>query len=106
MRSLICPTTGPSTIRRWPVNDSVRKSDTPGMFSEIAPRYDLLNHVLSLNVDRLWRRDLVRAAGLPVDGRVLDACTGTADVAIGFARRLTDGYVVGVDRSVTIFSKL
>jgi demethylmenaquinone methyltransferase/2-methoxy-6-polyprenyl-1,4-benzoquinol methylase len=69
------------------------------MFSEIAPRYDLLNHVLSLNIDRLWRRDLVRAAGLPVDGRVLDACTGTADVAIGFARQLTDGYVVGVDRS-------
>ena len=77
----------------------IQKADTPEMFSEIAPRYDLLNHVLSLNVDRLWRRDLVRYSGLVSNGRVLDACTGTADVAIGFARRLPSVRVVGVDRS-------
>jgi demethylmenaquinone methyltransferase/2-methoxy-6-polyprenyl-1,4-benzoquinol methylase len=69
------------------------------MFSKIAGSYDLLNHVLSLNVDRLWRRELVRAAGLSDGGNVLDACTGTADVAIGFARKIDGGCVVGLDLS-------
>lgn len=82
------------------MSQTVTKTETPEMFSEIAARYDLLNHVLSFNVDRLWRRDLVRAAGVPRGGRVLDACTGTADVAIGFARRMPSLHVVGLDRSV------
>ena len=77
----------------------VTKADTPGMFSEIAPRYDLLNHVLSFNIDRLWRRALVRDAEVPDGGAVLDACTGTADVALGFARAVPDSRVVGVDAS-------
>jgi demethylmenaquinone methyltransferase/2-methoxy-6-polyprenyl-1,4-benzoquinol methylase len=67
------------------------------MFSKIAHRYDLLNHVLSLNIDRHWRRHLVRSA-------VLDACTGTADVAIGFAREHPDCTVVGLDRSSGMLS--
>jgi len=69
------------------------------MFTEIAPSYDLLNHLLSLNVDRLWRRTLVQRAELPAGGAVLDACTGTADVALGFARGVPTARVVGVDRS-------
>ena len=69
------------------------------MFSQIAHRYDLLNHVLSLNIDRHWRRELVRAAGVTGDDKVLDACTGTGDVAIGFARALQESRIVGVDRS-------
>ena len=78
---------------------TIHKNETPSMFSKIAPRYDMLNHVLSFNVDRVWRRELVNAAALPADGRVLDACTGTADVAINFGRVLKTGHVVGVDRS-------
>jgi demethylmenaquinone methyltransferase/2-methoxy-6-polyprenyl-1,4-benzoquinol methylase len=57
-----------------------------GMFASIAPRYDLLNALLSLGQDRRWRRDLVRQ--LPVlraGDRVLDLCTGTADVAVAIA---------------------
>ncbi|MFQ5512026.1 MAG: bifunctional demethylmenaquinone methyltransferase/2-methoxy-6-polyprenyl-1,4-benzoquinol methylase UbiE [Candidatus Krumholzibacteriia bacterium] len=77
----------------------MQKHETPEMFTEIARTYDLLNHVLSLNVDRLWRRDLIRLAEAPDDGCVLDACTGTADVAIGFASRLRSGRVFGVDLS-------
>lgn len=76
-----------------------RKGDTPEMFSEIAHRYDLLNRVLSLNIDHLWRREMVRTSGVGDGGRVLDACTGTADVAIGFARRVPGVRVIGVDRS-------
>lgn len=70
------------------------------MFASIAPRYDLLNHLLSLNVDRLWRRravDLLRWERAP-SGTYLDNCAGTLDLGIELARR--DGFagrVVGSD---------
>src|SRR3954469_22174432 len=53
------------------------------IFSEIAPRYDLLNHVLSLNVDRHWRRKAIAQLRIERDksGRYLDLCAGTLDVA-------------------------
>src|SRR6185503_6297249 len=56
------------------------------MFARIAPRYDLLNRVLSGGTDQRWRRALVARAG-DVRGRVvLDLCCGTGDVALEFAR--------------------
>jgi len=56
------------------------------MFASIAPRYDLLNHLLSLNIDRSWRAFTTKVVepqpGLPV----LDCCTGTADLALAYDR--------------------
>ena len=71
-----------------------------GMFDAIAGRYDLLNTVLSGGLDRYWRRRTIASLQLTGRERLLDVCTGTADVAIGAARR-TDGAarVVGVDFS-------
>jgi demethylmenaquinone methyltransferase/2-methoxy-6-polyprenyl-1,4-benzoquinol methylase len=67
-----------------------------GMFDTIAPRYDLLNHVLSAGIDRRWRARAISALALTGRETLLDVCTGTADVALegrrGGARR-----VVGVD---------
>jgi demethylmenaquinone methyltransferase/2-methoxy-6-polyprenyl-1,4-benzoquinol methylase len=60
------------------------------MFSSIAPRYDLLNHLLSFNVDRLWWRRTARAfAGVLAcnDARVLDLCCGTGDMAFALRRQ-------------------
>ncbi|HUP90577.1 MAG TPA: ubiquinone/menaquinone biosynthesis methyltransferase [Longimicrobiales bacterium] len=60
-----------------------------GMFSAIAPRYDLLNHLLSLNIDKLWRRraiDILLSNKSPA-GQYLDACTGTMDLAVEIAKR-------------------
>ena len=59
------------------------------LFSEIAPRYDLLNHLLSLNIDRLWRRRAIRELGWEAEpaGTYLDLCTGTFDLAAELARR-------------------
>lgn len=68
------------------------------MFNRIAPRYDLLNRVLSLGIDRRWRRFAVRQLTVPKDGMVLDVATGTGDVALEIGRQ-TDASVkiVGSD---------
>lgn len=69
-----------------------------GMFASIAPRYDLLNRLLSAGQDQRWRRAMVDA--LPPVGageRVLDLCTGTGDVAVLLAGRLHGGRVHGAD---------
>ena len=69
------------------------------MFSAIAPRYDVLNRLLSAGRDRVWRREAVRAARLPVNGRLLDVCTGTADMALEAARQYPGARIAGVDFS-------
>ena len=70
------------------------------MFDAIAGRYDLLNTVLSVGLDRYWRRRAIATLELTGCERLLDVCTGTADVALGAARKV-DGAarVVGVDFS-------
>lgn len=65
------------------------------MFGRIAPRYDLLNRVLSVGIDRSWRRRILREAGALAQGSVLDVCCGTGDLALLFAER--GAQVVGVD---------
>jgi demethylmenaquinone methyltransferase/2-methoxy-6-polyprenyl-1,4-benzoquinol methylase len=67
-----------------------------GMFDAIAPRYDLLNHVLSAGIDRRWRARAIRSLELTGRETLLDVCTGTADVAIE-GRRGGALRVVGVD---------
>src|SRR5579859_3204516 len=55
------------------------------MFDEIAPRYDFLNHVLSMNIDRLWWRRTARSFRQILsrsDARVLDLCAGTGDMSV------------------------
>jgi demethylmenaquinone methyltransferase/2-methoxy-6-polyprenyl-1,4-benzoquinol methylase len=56
------------------------------MFASIAGRYDLLNHLLSLNIDRLWRRFTTRTVPPEPGVPVLDCCTGTADLALEYHR--------------------
>jgi demethylmenaquinone methyltransferase/2-methoxy-6-polyprenyl-1,4-benzoquinol methylase len=69
-----------------------------GMFDDIADRYDLLNTVLSGGLDRYWRRLAVASLKLTGRERLLDVCSGTADVAIRGARNGA-ARVVGVDFS-------
>jgi len=90
--------TAPETRQR--VQDIVAdRTRTPRMFNAIAPRYDLLNHVLSFNVDHAWRRAMVSAAAVRDGDAVLDVATGTGDVAIRFARTTRAGTITGVDLS-------
>jgi demethylmenaquinone methyltransferase/2-methoxy-6-polyprenyl-1,4-benzoquinol methylase len=71
------------------------------MFGQIAPRYDLLNHLLSLDVDKLWRRRVARRfAGVLQDTKacVLDLCCGTGDLAFAFRKQAPIGArIVGSD---------
>jgi len=72
------------------------------MFDRIAPRYDMLNRLNSMGLDRIWRRKLVSALFDPaptVVGTVLDLATGTADVAVAAARAYPQLSVLGVDPS-------
>jgi demethylmenaquinone methyltransferase / 2-methoxy-6-polyprenyl-1,4-benzoquinol methylase len=70
-----------------------------GMFDAIAPRYDLLNHVLSAGLDTRWRARAIRELGLRAGDRVLDLCTGTGDLAVAAVEAELHVSVVGVDFS-------
>ena len=101
----------PSTIARDAKSEAqganVDKSPAKiaGMFDAIAGRYDLLNTVLSGGVDRYWRHHAIASLKLTGRERLLDVCTGTADVALGAARKATGAArVVGVDFSGAMLS--
>ena len=75
-----------------------RGGEVRRMFSAIAPRYDLLNHLLSLNIDRCWRKKAAKALGPEAGKLYLDLCCGTGDFALELMKR--EGVkVVGVDFS-------
>lgn len=79
-----------------PVDKS--ESRVRDMFRQVAPRYDLMNHLLSLNIDRYWRWRAVRRLAVIDDSPILDICTGTGDLAIAIARRVgRDIPVIGSD---------
>jgi demethylmenaquinone methyltransferase / 2-methoxy-6-polyprenyl-1,4-benzoquinol methylase len=68
------------------------------MFSQIAPRYDAANDVMSLGIHRLWRRTAVRLSGAAPGQAVLDCATGTGDLALAFKRAVgAQGSVLGTD---------
>ncbi len=67
------------------------------MFSDIAHRYDLLNHLISLGQDGRWRKRMLAQADLPPRGRLLDLATGTGDVALIAARRFPHGTIIATD---------
>ena len=64
-----------------------RASDVDRMFSSIAPRYDLLNHILSFGLDKVWRRKVASETRKIDCQNILDVCTGTGDMAIELSRQ-------------------
>jgi demethylmenaquinone methyltransferase/2-methoxy-6-polyprenyl-1,4-benzoquinol methylase len=67
------------------------------MFAGIAPRYDLMNALMTGGRDQAWRRTAVRLAAPRAGERVLDLATGTADLALAFVEASPAGRVVGAD---------
>lgn len=74
-----------------------KKVQVERMFDKIAPKYDLLNRVLSLGVDVWWRRRALSNLKAQQPKEILDVATGTADVAILAAKMLKPNRVVGID---------
>jgi len=75
------------------------------MFDRIAPRYDLLNHLLSAGVDKSWRRVCVDGLRLRPGSAVLDLCTGTADLLIEALGRDSSHHGVGIDLSTAMLTR-
>ncbi len=76
-----------------------KKEEVREMFDRIAPAYDRLNHILSFQIDRMWRRRAVRIVRRAAPRCILDVATGTGDLAIALATRMADVRVIGVDLS-------
>ena len=76
-------------------------SDSPiaAMFDRISPSYDRLNHLLSLNIDKVWRRKTAELVAKSHPKTILDLATGTADLAIDLARHNPQAQIIGVDFS-------
>lgn len=76
-------------------------SDSPiaAMFDRISPKYDRLNHLLSLNIDKIWRRKTAKAVSKSNPKAILDLATGTADLAIELAKSNPQAHIIGVDFS-------
>ena len=75
------------------------------MFGQIAPRYDLMNRLMTGGRDAAWRRLVVREAQLPRGGRLLDIATGTGDIALEALRQVGDLHAVGADFSLEMMSR-
>jgi demethylmenaquinone methyltransferase/2-methoxy-6-polyprenyl-1,4-benzoquinol methylase len=69
------------------------------MFDNIAPTYDKLNHIMSLNIDRVWRRRVMRIVRRAKAHKIMDVATGTGDLAIAMAKRVDRIQILGVDLS-------
>lgn len=86
------------TVKPYLTSDEGKKKQIKNMFDNIAPKYDFLNHFLSLGIDKIWR---YRAIGLLKgleNPQILDIATGTGDLAIA-SLRLKPQRVVGLDLS-------
>jgi demethylmenaquinone methyltransferase / 2-methoxy-6-polyprenyl-1,4-benzoquinol methylase len=88
-----------------PTPGAPEKQAVRSMFDRIAPRYDLLNRLLSAGTDRRWRQAAVSELGLAGGARVLDVCTGTADLLIEALGRGGLAAGVGIDLSSEMLAR-
>lgn len=86
------------TVKPYNEADTTKKSEVKSMFNAIAPRYDFLNHFLSLGIDKLWRRRAIKTLRESKPEHILDVATGTGDFAIK-AYEMLGCRVTGTDLS-------
>jgi len=84
-----------------PYKDSgkAKKKQVAEMFDNIAHKYDFLNHFLSLNIDKIWRRKSIKLLKTSEPKKILDVATGTGDLAVEIYKRLKPESIIGVDIS-------
>lgn len=79
--------------------DESKRTQVRRMFNSIAPYYDKICHILSFNIDRLWRKRLVKLVAEREPTTIVDIATGTGDVAISMAKQIPNTQIVGIDLS-------
>ncbi|MFA6768236.1 MAG: bifunctional demethylmenaquinone methyltransferase/2-methoxy-6-polyprenyl-1,4-benzoquinol methylase UbiE [Parabacteroides sp.] len=89
---------GSETIRPYNEEES-KKAQVTRMFDHIAGKYDLLNHTLSMGIDKQWRREGIAFLRPFAPSNILDIATGTGDLAIALYRSLKPERITGVDIS-------
>ena len=77
--------------------NSEKRSYVRRMFAAIAPRYDLMNRLMTVGRDQIWRRTVARLCALPTGGQLLDVATGTGDIGYETLRLDPTAHVVGLD---------
>lgn len=85
-------------VKPYQNEEGSKKEQVAKMFDNISGRYDFLNHILSLNIDKGWRRKVVKLASENNPQSILDVATGTADLAIAL-KKLQPKEIIGVDIS-------
>lgn len=92
-------------INPYAADGRAKPEQVRDMFDAIAPAYDFMNRAMTMGLDRLWLRSLVKAATAATPSRIIDMATGTGDVAFALARRLPDAHVIGLDLSEGMLAK-
>lgn len=85
-------------VKPYEKNNS-KKEQVTNMFNKIASKYDLLNRVLSLGIDRVWRRKAINKLNSTDHRKILDVATGTADMVLEINKQLKPSEIIGVDIS-------
>lgn len=97
------PPTAPE--QPWLHQGDQKRRTVQRLFDEIAPSYDRLNRLVSLNLDRGWRRCAVEQLNLKPGDSVLDLCCGTGDFFPILRRKIGDGTLVGIDFSAPMLER-
>jgi demethylmenaquinone methyltransferase/2-methoxy-6-polyprenyl-1,4-benzoquinol methylase len=86
-----------ATVKPYQEQEGNKREQVELMFNNISPKYDLLNRVLSLGIDKIWRKQALNLLKKDKPAYILDVATGTADLAIEAATRLKPTSIVGID---------
>lgn len=79
-------------------SEQSKKGQVEEMFNNISPKYDLLNHLLSFNIDKIWRKNTIKKLRKKKPSLVLDIATGTGDFAVA-ASKIKEAKIVAIDIS-------
>ncbi|MCQ2973815.1 MAG: bifunctional demethylmenaquinone methyltransferase/2-methoxy-6-polyprenyl-1,4-benzoquinol methylase UbiE [Bacteroidales bacterium] len=86
-------------IKPYSDSDKSKREQVEIMFNNIAPKYDLLNHSLTLGIDKIWRRKAIKLAAQNNPNNILDIAAGTGDFTILEAKKTNAKEIIGVDIS-------
>ena len=86
-------------VRPYKKSEMSKKSEVALMFNKIAHRYDFLNHFLSLNIDKIWRRKAIKELSDIKPQQILDVASGTGDLALTIHKQLKPNKIIGIDIS-------